>query len=194
MIKKSVGIFAVLVLISAPLARAEKALVPPEYKVGTDDILGIAVLQPDPFSMEVTVTPDGYISFPYIGSVYVQDRTLAEIQGEVQKKLADGYLKYAVVSVALKISGSKKFFVYGEVSTPGAYPLDPNMTVFKAISVAGGLTKFGSSSKVKVLRPKKDGPGNEMIRVDIKAIMKGSNEADMLLRPGDVVIVSEGMF
>lgn len=186
-----------LLAVSLPVFNAsadEKAAMPEKYKVGPDDILNIHVLRPDDFELEVTVTQDGYISFPYLGSVLVKDKSLDEIQSALEKGLSEGYLRYPVISVVMKESRSKRFFVYGEVTTPGAYPLDQNMTVFKALSVAGGFTKFGSSSKVKILRPKKDGPGYELIKVDVKDIMNGATNADILLNPGDVVVVSEGVF
>ncbi len=191
--------FLMMLLLAAvlPVGNAfadEKTVMPEKYKVGADDILNIHVLRPDDFEIEVSVTQDGYISFPYLGSVLVKDKTLDEIQSVIEKELSEGYLRYPTVSVVMKESRSKRFFVYGEVTTPGAYPLDQNMTVFKALSVAGGFTKFGSSSKVKILRPKKDGPGYDLIKVDVKDIMSGSTNADILLNPGDVVVVSEGVF
>jgi len=182
---------------AVPLSAQEQeavTAVPAKYTVGSDDILVISVLRPDEFVLEVSVTQDGYISFPYLGSVLVKDKTLDEIQQAIEKGLADGYLKYPVVSVVMKESRSRRFFVYGEVTTPGAYPLDQNMTVFKALSVAGGFTKFGSSSKVKILRPNKDAPGYSTIKIDVKSIMNGSTDADALLTNGDVVVVSEGVF
>ncbi len=106
----------------------------------------------------------------------------------------DGYMKYPVVVVTLKESRSKKFFVYGEVMKPGTYYLDENATVLKAISMAGGFTKYGSSSRVKVLRPKKDSPGYEAIKVNIKAVMDGASTDDVVLEPNDIIVVSEGIF
>ena len=166
---------------------------PKEYKVGVDDVLDIAVLQPEQMALTVTVSPDGSITFPYIGKVDVKDKTPAEIQDEIQRRLADGYLKYPVVSVALKQSQSKKFYVYGEVLKPGTYLLEDNMTVLKAISSAGGFTKYGSSSRVKVLRPKIKGAGYDMIKVNMKLIMNGLAN-DVVLEPGDIVQVEEGVF
>jgi len=165
-----------------------------KYSVGIGDILQIMVLQPETHALETTVSPDGYISFPYIGSVLAKDRTLDEIQQQIQTDLGDGYLRYPVVTVSLKESHSKNFFVYGEVNVPGSYPVSENMTVFRALSVAGGFTKFGSSSKVKVLRPKKEGPGYDLHKVEMKAILDGHTEADIAINPGDVVVVSEGVF
>src|SRR5688572_19704159 len=125
-----------------------------EYKVGIGDVLEISVLQPDQFTTTVTVAPDGSISFPYIGAVNIKGKGLTEIQNEIQNKLANGYIKYPVVTVYLKESRSRKFLVYGEVMRPGPYVLEDNTTVLRAISIAGGFTKFGSSSRVKVLRQK----------------------------------------
>ena len=164
-----------------------------DYKVGVNDVLDINVLQPEPMALTVTVSPDGSITFPYIGKVVVNDKTPAEIQDEIQKRLADDYLKYPVVSVALKVSQSKKFYVYGEVLKPGTYLLEDNMTVLKAISTAGGFTKYGSSSRVKVLRPKAKGAGYDMIKVNMKLIMNGLAQ-DTILEPGDIVQVEEGVF
>ena len=165
-----------------------------EYVVGLGDKIAIYVHQPDKINMTVTVAPDGYIGFPYIGSFYAKGLTLKEIQQKIEKKLATGYMKYPVVSVFLEYSMSRKFYVYGEVSRPGTYPLEENATVLKAISMAGGFSKFGSSSRVKVLREHKDKPGYKQIKVSIDNIMHGKAEEDILLEPGDIVVVSEGMF
>ncbi len=165
-----------------------------EYTVGVDDILEITILQPDTLSKIVNVAPDGNITFPYIGTIKVTGLTIEEIEKKIQQALADGYLKNPVVSVSLKESRSRKFFVYGEVVKPGAYPLDENTTVLRAISMAGGFTRFGSSSRVKVLRPKKNDRGYKAIKIDIKKVMDGNSAEDILLQPGDMVVVSEGIF
>ncbi len=164
-----------------------------EYKVGIGDVLTISVLRPEEITTIVNVAPDGTISFPYIGQIKVKGLTLSQIESLIQEKLSEGYMKYPVVSVSLRESRSRKFFVYGEIVKPGAYFLDENTTVLKAISMAGGFTKFGSS-KVKILREKKDGKGYKIIKVNIKAIMDGKSEEDILLQPGDIVVVSEGVF
>ncbi|MCX7927011.1 MAG: polysaccharide export protein [Candidatus Omnitrophica bacterium] len=165
-----------------------------EYRIGVDDVLDITVLQPEKLAVTVTVAPDGTINFPYIGPVKANGLTLVELQSEIQKRLSEGYMKYPVVSVFLRENRSKKFFVYGEVVRPGTYSLEENMTVIKAISVAGGFTKFGSASRVKVLRPKEDKAGYEAIKVNINAAMAGDSNADLVLRQGDIVVVSESAF
>ena len=165
-----------------------------QYDIGPDDILDIHVIQPENLTQTVTVAPDGTITFPYIGTLSVKDRTLASVQDEIEGKLADGYMKYPVVQVSLKESRSRKFFVYGEVNKPGPYPLENNTTILRAISMAGGFTKFGSSSRVKLLRPKKDQAGYDSVKVNINGVMNGDPDADFALNAGDIVVISEGVF
>ncbi len=124
----------------------------------------------------------------------VKGKTITEIQRNIQWGLASGYLKYPVVVVALIESRSRNFTISGEVNRPGTYPLSEDTTVLKAISIAGGFTRFGSSSKVKVLRPRKDRPGYNSIKINLKEVMDGNAQEDIVLEPGDIVVVSEGVF
>ncbi len=190
----SIAVTAVVCFLAFTLsARAEDVKVA-EYTVGVDDVLDIAILRPEELAVSATVSPDGSINYPYIGKVEVKGLSLTEIQQQIQTRLAEGYMQYPVVSASLKESRSRKFFVYGEVMRPGVYSLEDNVTVLRAISIAGGFTKFGSSSRVKVLRLRKDKPGYEAIKINVKAVMNGKPDADILLRSGDTVVVSEGVF
>lgn len=164
------------------------------YTIGVDDILEINVIKPDAISQEVIVSPDGTISFPYVGVIKVKGMLLEEVQETVERILADGYMKYPVVYVSLSESRSRKFFVYGEVEKPGTYPLDGQITVLRAISMAGGFSKYGSSSRVKLLRSRKDQPGYDNIKISIKSVMEGDLEADQVLQNGDILVISEGAF
>ena len=74
------------------------------------------------------------------------------------------------------------------------YAIAENTTVLRAISMAGGFSKFGSSSRVKVLRPKDGEAGYETLKIDIKKGMNGDSKEDILLKAGDMVVVSEGIF
>ncbi|MDD4202349.1 MAG: polysaccharide export protein [Candidatus Omnitrophica bacterium] len=172
----------------------EQEIIAKQYLVGVDDVLDIVVLRPEEIANTVTVAPDGTISFPYIGNIKVSDMSLNDIQADIQERLSNGFMKYPVLTVTLRESRSKKFFVYGEVMRPGPYPMEDNTTVLRAISTSGGFTKFGSSSRVKVLRPNKNGVGYQTVKVDIKQVMDGDSSADVLLEPGDIVVVSEGIF
>jgi len=91
------------------------------------------------------------------------------------------------------VERSKEFFVYGEVVKPGKYTLEDNMTVLKAISLAGGFAKYGSPDRVKILRTAQGKVGYENIKVDMKGAVKGEVGKDIRLESEDIVIVLEGI-
>jgi polysaccharide export outer membrane protein len=75
------------------------------------------------------------------------------------------------------------FYIYGEVTRSGAYPVTPNMTVMQAISVGGGITPRGSERRVKLRRAGADGKVVEM-----DARLQDGVQAD------DVIYVKESLF
>lgn len=91
------------------------------------------------------------------------------------------------------VERSKDFFVYGEVVRPGKYTLEDNMTVLRAISIAGGFAKYGSPDRVKILRAVPGKVGYENIKVDMKSAVKGEVGKDIRLESNDIVIVLEGI-
>jgi protein involved in polysaccharide export with SLBB domain len=165
-----------------------------EYRVGVGDILEVKILKPDLIADRSTVSPSGEISVAYLGSVQVKGKTITEVQRNIQWRLGSGYLKYPVVVVSLVESHSRSYTVSGEVIRPGAYQLQENTTILKAISIAGGFTRFGSKSRVKLLRPNPDKPGYQSIKINLQKAMDGDAKEDIVLQPGDIVVISEGFF
>jgi polysaccharide export outer membrane protein len=47
---------------------------------------------------------------------------------------------------------AERIYVTGEVRTPGAYAYDDDMTIFTAISLAGGITAKGSNTRITITR------------------------------------------
>jgi polysaccharide export outer membrane protein len=84
------------------------------------------------------------------------------------------------------------FYVSGEVKSPGSYPITPGLTVLKAVSVAGGLTKFGSKGKVEILRKASRGEAKR-IKVDLDDIESGK-KPDVPLEAEDIIKVGKRVF
>jgi polysaccharide biosynthesis/export protein len=189
--KKIIMVAAVCLI---PCISSAQAASSDEYAVGVDDILEINILQPETINNQVTVSPNGTIAFMYIGEVSVKDKTLLDIKKEIETRLADGYMKYPLVTVSLKESRSRKILVYGDVVKPGVYLLETDSTVLKAISLAGGFSKSSMSTQVKVIRRNPVDGSLTTKSIDIRAIMQGKVDSDVILLPGDTIIVSEGRF
>ena len=74
---------------------------------------------------------------------------------------------------------AEKFFITGQVRTPGAYTYERGLTVLQAISLAGGLTEKGSNRRIKVIRAVKG-----------KKTQQGINLSDAI-QPGDTLVVPQ---
>jgi polysaccharide biosynthesis/export protein len=82
--------------------------------------------------------------------------------------------------------------VDGEVTKPGRYAIEADLTVTGAVSLAGGLTRFGSSG-VKVRRTDPVDGKVTIIEVDLKDVRNGK-KPDVPLLPNDVISVSRRVF
>jgi polysaccharide export outer membrane protein len=86
-----------------------------------------------------------------------------------------------------------KISILGQVVKPGSYELKSNMTIVQAIATAGGFSKYANPNGTKIIRSK---DGKEVtLRVRVKDITeRGDKSKDILLEPGDVVVVPESFF
>jgi polysaccharide export outer membrane protein len=83
----------------------------------------------------------------------------------------------------INIPRAPRFYIYGEVQRPGAYRLERNMTLSRAISAGGGLTARGSERRAVVKR--RDAAGHEK---------KFSIDSGDPIREDDVLFVKESLF
>jgi polysaccharide biosynthesis/export protein len=92
------------------------------------------------------------------------------------------------------ISASAKYYVTveGEVSHPNRYPIEGELTVSGAISLAGGLSRFGGNG-VKVRRIDPETGKTSILEVDLKAIRSGK-ATDPPLLANDVITVPRRKF
>ena len=82
--------------------------------------------------------------------------------------------------------------VDGEVNRPGRYAIESDLTVTGAVSLAGGLTRFGSND-LKVRRIDPQSGKVSIIQVDLKDVRNGK-KPDVPLLPNDVISVGRRVF
>jgi len=161
---------------------------PPEqfYVIGAGDTLNINVWKEPTLSGTVKVRPDGYITLPLINEVQVAGQTTANLR----KTLEDKYKEFTTdpfVTIRVEAIASSEVFLVGQVGKPGAFSLSGNETVLQLLTRAGGLGIFADRSNIRVVR--RDGSKLTEYTVDYDAIIKGDLKQDVLLRPGDRIIV-----
>jgi len=161
---------------------------PPEefYQIGAGDALTINVWKEPTLSGSVKVRPDGYVTLPLINEVQVSGQTT----GQLRKTLEDKYKEYTTdpfVTIRVEGIASSEVFLVGQVGKPGAFPLSGNETLLQLLTRSGGLGVFADRSNIRVVR--RDGSKITEFVVDYDAIIKGDLKQDVLLRPGDRIIV-----
>ena len=168
-------------------AEAQEGTPPEAYVIGPEDVLEISVWQNEELSRTVTVRPDGKISMPLINEVQAAGLTTEALKEEIRRSLKP-YMDAPDVAVIVQEINSWKIYIQGEVRSPGVYPLRSHTSLSQAISMAGGFTEFAKKGKIQIIR-KREG-ATEVFRVNYKKILSGASmRDDVLLRPGDTIVV-----
>ena len=157
------------------------------YTVNPGDKIGISVWKEEDLMREVTVLPDGHISFPLVGEIQAAGLSLSQIKETVVSKLSE-YISDPVVNVVMNSVEGNKVYVIGQVKLPGEILMYKPLDVMQVLSLAGGLTAFAKSNDIKVLR--RDAKGSKAIEIEYGDLEDGDDlEKNILLKSGDVVVV-----
>jgi polysaccharide export outer membrane protein len=150
------------------------------YRLSTDDEISVTVFnEPDMSIEKIKVATNGTISIPLLGQVNVKGLTVVEVEQKLLTLLVNGYLKKPDVTIS--ISEYRPFYINGEVKQPGSYPYRRDLTIEKAVALAGGFTARASKSSISLLSE------NDQ-RVLNKVLLNAA------VKPGDVITVSESFF
>jgi polysaccharide biosynthesis/export protein len=167
-------------VIPAMPVRAMVASEDAAYALDAGDKVRVVVFGQDNLSNSYTVDAAGHITLPLIGAVRARGSTTAQLADAIAGQLKQSYIRDP--SVAVEVENYRPFFVLGEVTYPGQYPFVPDMTVEKAISIAGGFTPRAYKDPVTVTRKINGVSARRALPVQSR------------VRPGDVITVSERWF
>ena len=157
------------------------------YTLGPEDVLLISVWKDEHLTREVLVRPDGLISFPLVGDVQAEGRTVEELRIELAKRLIK-YIPAVNVTVAVMKVLSYKVYIVGRVTKPGEYLVGHYTDVLQALSLAGGLTPFAAENDIKVVRRVMG--QQQAFPFRYGDVRKGLDlEQNIILQRGDVVMV-----
>jgi polysaccharide export outer membrane protein len=157
------------------------------YKIGPQDVLRIDVWKETEISRSVPVRPDGKISLPLLNDVQAAGLTAMELANNITEGLKK-FITSPQVTVSVTEINSRRVYVTGEVTRPGAFPLLPNMTLLQALTSAGGFTQFARTKKIYVLR--NEGGKQAKYPFNYNEVVSGKRPEDNIpLQPGDTIVV-----
>jgi polysaccharide biosynthesis/export protein len=157
------------------------------YKIGPQDVLRIDVWKEAEISRAVPVRPDGKISLPLLNDVQASGLTAMELANNITEGLKK-FINNPQVTVSVTEINSRRVYVTGEVSKPGAYPLLPNMTALQAVTSAGGFTQFARTKNIYILR--NEGGKQTKYPFNYNDVVKGKrSDENITLQPGDTIVV-----
>lgn len=160
---------------------------PPRYEVQPGDVLEVSVWQEKDLQGDVVVEPDGTFSFPLVGEVSTNGKTVGDLRKIVTRRITK-YVPDAVVTVAAKDLTGNKIYVIGKVNKPGAFRLDRYVDVMQALSMAGGTTPYAAVNDIKILRRVDD----KQVAIPFRYgdVADGDNlKQNQFLKSGDVIVV-----
>ena len=159
-----------------------------DYRVGAQDLLEISVFGVKDLEKEVRVNSNGQISLPLIGGVMAGGKTIPELEAELARKYADGFLQKPQVSVFVKEYTSQRITLEGAINKPGIYQITGKTTLLQAIAIGGGLNdQLADLGGVVVMRYV---GGKRMAAVyDLRQVRRGTVDNPELF--GDDIIVVE---
>jgi polysaccharide export outer membrane protein len=168
-----------------------------EYVIGPLDELTIHVWRNPELGAKVQVRPDGRITTPLVTDMPAVGKTPAMLAEDIRLQLSQ-YINDPLVSVILnQFAGtfSQQVRIVGATEKPASLPFRANMTILDAMIAVGGLSEFAAGNRAKLVRFDKTSGKQQEYALRLGDLLKdGDTKANVLLQPGDVIIIPESMF
>jgi polysaccharide biosynthesis/export protein len=168
-----------------------------EYVIGPLDELTIFVWRNPELGASVQVRPDGRITTPLITDMPAVGKTPKMLADDITLQLSQ-YIQEPLVSVIVnKFAGtfSQQVRIVGATEKPASLPYRANLTLLDAMISVGGLSEFAAGNRAKLIRFDKESGKQKEYSIRLGDLLrKGDSKANVLLMPGDVIIIPESTF
>ncbi len=159
--------------------------------IGPGDLLDLTVFDVPELVLKVRVDINGCVSLAFLGDLRLAGLTVGNAQRLIARELvARQLVKDPQVSIFIEEFATQGITVYGEVNTPGIYPLMGPHHLYDVISAAGGLAPKSGRTVTVLHAGQRDRPEVVVLANEIA----GENpleHANVPVYPGDTIIVSK---
>ncbi len=168
-----------------------------DYIIGPLDELTIFVWRNPELGAKVQVRPDGRITTPLITDMPAVGKTPKMLADDITLQLSQ-FIQDPLVSVIVnKFAGtySQQVRIVGATEKPASLPYRANMTLLDAMSAVGGLSEYAAGNRAKLIRFDKASGKQKEYSIRLGDLLKkGDSKANVMLMPGDVIIIPESSF
>ena len=168
-----------------------------EYVIGPLDELTVFVWRNPELGAQVQVRPDGRITTPLITDMPAVGKTPSMLAEDIKLQLSQ-FIQEPLVSVIVnKFAGtfSQQVRIVGATEKPASIPYRANMTLLDAMIAVGGLSEFAAGNRARLIRFDKESGKQKEFGLRLSDLLKkGESRANVMLMPGDVIIIPESMF
>lgn len=176
---------------SSPMVAADSAgtarSVEADYRIGHQDLMEITVYGQPELTRSTRVSTQGSITLPLVGQVVAVGLTAQQLEQRIAEKLGEKFLQDPQVTVFIKEYTTLRFAVEGAVNKPGLYPLIGQMTLLRALAVAGGQGGLSDLSEVMLFRISPSGERQTLV-FDVERIRSGETP-DPSIQNDDLLVV-----
>ncbi|MBE3024669.1 sugar ABC transporter substrate-binding protein [Janthinobacterium sp. BJB1] len=178
-----------------PLAPADDSAPMHDYLIGPGDSVNIIVWRNPEVSLTVAVRPDGKITTPLVEDLAASGKTSTQLARDVEQALSKFIQQPVVTVIVTNFSGpyGEQIRVIGEAAKPQALPYRLGMSLMDVLIAVGGITDFAAGNKASIIRMR-DGSQQQLgVRLD-DLLKNGDISANVMMRPGDVLLIPESFF
>jgi polysaccharide export outer membrane protein len=181
-------LFVVTGLVSPPTSFGQNV----PYRIGPRDVITLTIYAGGEKEHEVdlTVSAQGRVNVPFIGSTKVEGLTPSEFEKKITRPLAADYFVNPKVNIRVKEYHSLHYYISGAVKSPGLYETTSEASLLELIAKAGGVLP-GRGNVAYVMRHPAEGVKNgDPMKVDLQKLLdRGDMSGNLSLQPGDVVYI-----
>lgn len=168
-----------------------------DYVIGPLDELTVFVWRNPELGARVQVRPDGRITTPLITDMPAVGKTPSMLAQDIQLQLSQ-YIQDPLVSVIVnRFAGtySQQIRIVGATDKPSSLPYRANMTLLDAMITVGGLSDDAAGNRAKLIRYNKITGKQQEYAIRLGDLLrKGDSRANVMLMPGDVIIIPASAF
>ncbi len=154
------------------------------YILDVGDVLNIQIMGQKDLLETISINRDGSIFVPDIGKLNIAGLSLGEASTLIKSTVNSVFIGTDAY-ITLDQIRDVNVLISGNAENPGIYTLSGNSNILQALTVAGGVSEYGSYREINLIRE-----GEVIETLDVyDVLVNGNYNLNKRLRSGDVIFV-----